>query len=321
MNSLKTVYLTLCALVEQSAKRYAYISAQQCANEDGAIAVLFKQLADQEYKRLHAIKLSASKHAVIPENPPDETLPWLPTQRSELVREATESPYLLKSYRALQLLVNDKLWIFEHLTRMASHIKDGAARRVVEELALEELELAAHLRTKRRISYRQENTPQIPDFLSHDSDTPSSAAGLESFLADANTAICDLAYSIEQSWTGELPKSAGVMLRNLHETLSSQTKPHAAPTSISDHQKRQDTDLFFPLRILLRELEATCNMALKIAELSLEEQVVTKAQQAAKTYVDLLASLSAEVEYYAPSPDTQKEYGQMSNQAVDQLSN
>ncbi len=309
MNSLGNIYLALGILIEQSAHRYAYISKKQNANEDHAVPALFKQLADQEYSRLEVIRQKARdqpENTGTPAKTSNTPEPIHTDQRSGLVYEATESPYLLKPYRALQLAVNDKLWVFEYITRMASMTEDPATRRIIENLALEELELISRLRKKRRLAYRQEKSTPKLDFLSDENDTLSSPQDLDNFLADANTVICAMAHAIEHSWIGELPKHTAVVLMELRQTLSAQTEPQTYPSPFAEHQNPQEADLFSPMRILLRELEATCNMALKIADLSHEEQVVRNAQNAAKTYVELLAMVHAEVDCYAPAPGTRQ---------------
>ncbi len=291
------LYAFMLGLVEETAQRYEYISTEQAAHQNDEVAALFRELADMEHKRIDEIKAQARQFLEKNEalQPQDTHLPVESDRRAGLVRESAGNPYLLTPYRALQLAVTDKLWVFEYLSTIDSVIEDEIICEKIEELALEELELIAQLRKKRRIAYRQEEIAEIPGHHSNEGLTATSPDSFAAFADDANTVICAMANHIEHTWTDHLSEKTAEMIVTLRSRLCHQTDCAALLSTAAGHHKQRDTDLFSALRILLRELEAACDMSLDIAESSQDEEVVEKAQGTAKIYVELLALVRDEI--------------------------
>ncbi|MBT4888680.1 MAG: hypothetical protein HON65_03905 [Rhodospirillales bacterium] len=294
ISSPETLYAVVFRMVEETIRRYEHIKAEQTAHQNAEVASVFQDLVEMERARLDVIKAQAGQE--LEKQLPHEIQSFVKSnERAGLIEETRGNPYLLTPYKALQLAVMDKIWVFERILLIISAMENERIQEAAEKLAMEELELAAELRIKRRIAYRFEKDKEISGHHLDENEVISDIDGLAALVADASTAICTVAGNIEHSWGDQLPPKTKKILASLRVTLCKHTDCTAFKPSPEEFQGQRDDDLFSALRRLLRELEATCDSILSVADVSLDEEVVERAQKDAQMYVGLLAQVSDEL--------------------------
>lgn len=296
VNTVGDLNAVMINLIDETSKRYQIISEEQNAHQNIEASNLFLELANAEKARLNDFHAQINSDS---SSQGDNHKLFLSGQRAGLIRDSQENPYLLTTYRALQLIVNDKLWMFEYLSEISSNTADANIRQMIEKFALEELELAAQFRKKRRVAYHQEKNKQSSLLSSPQSNPATTPEAFALFIDDANSSIHDIISVIEQRKPDEVSQNIHTLFRTLRNKLKVESGPNDSSRTHPDHHQ---TTLFSSLKALLSEIETACDMSLEIAESSQNELVVENAQESVEIYVEMLAAVRDELYFISNKP-------------------
>jgi len=264
-----------------------------CANAD--TVEVFESLATRERTRLAGIRQQAKQASASAGSSVDET--WLEQAlKNDLAREIADNPYLMTPYRALRLAVANKERVFEIMSTLIANTDDPSIRQHAEIMARMELAEIAELRLRRRRASRNEIETVIE--AANLEKTPLEMGDFIKNAQTVETIIRQMTLSLRAAWASETSAHTKSVLERLLADLHDFPDMQAdggADDPFKANEKRDDANLFFALKSVLRELESAVDLFLTYAENAKSEEVVHAAQTRAGRHVRHIAKIRDEL--------------------------
>jgi rubrerythrin len=265
MSTADELLAVAVAMEREAAARYRALSARMARQGDAAMAAQFNVLAGIEDR--HAGDVAERSQALLGHAPAVRGAGWdLPSTYDE--EEARGAA--LGAYQALAFAVRNEERAFAFYTYAAAEAEDPEVRALAEELARDELEHAALLRSHRRLAFHAERPVgvEIPQSVE---DLRAAAQGWDSQAAAAHA---ELAQALDEA--GETADAA------IFRRLAAEEGESAAGAAAAIPKLRSAADG-------LRLLEEAFDRFALIGERSNNEDVVAEAQRLASETVARLA--------------------------------
>ncbi len=287
------------AMEHEAARRYEELSARMERHGNAEMAVLFRQLADDE--RQHEAQIAGWAVREGGRTPQPVAFQWRMPETFNL-SEADESGYSLTPYRALRIALHNEEQAFSFYTYLAAAAEKDEVRERAEALAKGELDHIARLRTlsseaaERHGRRRRIRVTSLDGFYRVGLGLERSSAELYAALAQildtiGDTESASLLHRIaeeERASVDSLAKKSGIK-----QGIGTETAEAAKATGILE--PRTLTALG-AMRLSLRNAEEVLQTYLDIAKRTKDETMLNEAQQLGEQTVARLALISSRMQ-------------------------
>lgn len=289
------------AMEREATRRYEELAAEMERYGNGAIAALFRELADDE--REHESQIAGWAVREGGRAPQPAAFRWRMPETFDL-RETEASGYSLTPYEALRVAARNEENAFAFYTYLAAMAEDDTVRARAEALAKGELDHVARLHARQRAAYLAERggRPRRPKINSLE-EFHRMARGLEQTSAELDAALSHILHRAGDEVSATLLQRVAEEERIGAAELARKGAAEGSPgtrtaegTKVAGILEPQALTAPGAVRLAFKNAEEVLQTYLDIAGHTKSETVMRAAQQAGEQAVARLASISARMQ-------------------------